>query len=83
MHTDHEKEDYDLTQALLKILRPRLRGDEADNHRTLDTLLDLWADLATEQCEDHGGSVRHFAGISFDRVREFMPVPDDTRPADP
>jgi len=75
MDTDHETEDYDLSEALLEILRPRLTGDEAANHRMLDTLLDLWADLATEQCEDHGGSVRHFAGISFDRVRKFMPVP--------
>jgi cobalamin biosynthesis protein CobT len=74
MDSDHEKEDCDLSEALLEILRPRLTGDKAANHRTLDTLLDLWADLATEQCEDHGGSVRHFADISFDRVREFMSV---------
>jgi len=75
MDTNHEKEDYDLSEALLKILRPLLTGDKAANHRTLDTLLDLWADLATEQCEDHGGSVRDFAGTSFDRVVKFMPVP--------
>jgi hypothetical protein len=75
MDNDHEKEDYELSRTLLEIVRPRLKGDKAANHRTLDTLLDLWADLATEQCEDHGGSVRDFAGTSFDRVRKFMPVP--------
>ena len=75
MDTDHEREDYHLTEALLEILRPRLKGGQVANRRTLDTLLDLWADLATEQCEDHGGSVRHFAGISFERVQKFMPVP--------